>query len=642
MTEGWAQIVAIVEAAAPVEAPPLPAPRAEKRATKSARRQPRSASPSQSTPAASADPPAPGLSSRDSSPASSAPSSPAAAPAAAVAAHSATSSQKGAWREKIATAGQGGQPGGTSQNPPRAPEEDEEDRNRRLAYYPLTDLGNAERFRERNRGRFLWCPALGWLWWDGKRWSRDGADDRVKEAEHDTVRAIQQEAEALRGCSIAAVLDNPDRRDPRDLLLGSKKVYGVEKMVYMSDAVAAWGRQSEQANKLAPIAKRAAPYLAIRPEQLDADPFKFNVANGTLIFKKSAEAAYITFKPHDPADLITKCSPVEFDQEAQSPVFDAFMATVQPEDGARRFLMQWQGLSLTGDIGEQKLCIFWGKGRNGKSTFIDACAYVAGEYGETVPIETFLNEGRSRNAGQATPDLAMLPGVRYLYTSEPNKGAKLDEALIKLATGGDPILARHLNKDFFRFRPQFKLTISGNYRPQISGTDEGIWRRPQLVPWSVTIPREQIDRHLGEKLRAEASGILNRMLDGLCDWFDHGLVAPESVIEATESYRSDSDPLGRFLADCVAAEAGARVQSSVMYALFKAWAASSGAREWSNKGMTDALKERGFATTKSGVVYWLDVRLTRSESEFVDEHGKPRQSESQESQGNALDEEVVF
>jgi putative DNA primase/helicase len=184
---------------------------------------------------------------------------------------------------------------------------------------------------------------------------------------------------------------------------------------------------------------------------------------------------------------------------------------------------------------------------------IDAVSYVAGDYGETVPIETFLDHGKSRSAGQATPDLAILPGVRMLRTSEPEKNSKLAEAMVKLVTGGEPIQARHLNRDFFKFYPQFKLTISGNYRPTISGADEGIWRRLRLVPFDVTIPKEERDIHLADKLRARPRGILNRLLDGLRLWCDKRLIEPEDVAKATAEYRSDSDAFGRFAATCLEA-----------------------------------------------------------------------------------------
>jgi putative DNA primase/helicase len=290
----------------------------------------------------------------------------------------------------------------------------------------------------------------------------------------------------------------------------------------------------------------------------------------------------------------------------------------------RIFLHQWGGLSLTGDVGEQKLAFFHGKGSNGKSVLIDAWSYVAGDYGETVPIETFLDQGKARNAGQATPDLAILPGVRMLRTSEPEKNSKLAEALIKLATGGEPIQARHLNRDFFKFYPQFKLTISGNYRPSISGADEGIWRRMQLVPFMVTIPKEERDVHLGEKLRQEASGILNRLLDGLRQWCDSGLTVPEAVTSATADYRSASDPLGRFLSACVVESSGDRVQSSALYAVFEAWCKASGEATWKQKGFSMAMEERGFKRKQSDVMWFLDIKLIRHVDDFVDAHGNPK------------------
>lgn len=495
----------------------------------------------------------------------------------------------------------------------------------RLAFFPLTDLGNAERFRERYTGKLMWCQALGWLGWDGRRWSRDNADSLVKIAEHDTVRAIQLEAKAVR--------DSGNKDDP-DAPLGARDyVYDAKKGLLYSDKIAAWGRSSEASNKLGALSKRGEPYFAIGIDRLDADKMKINVLNGTLAIARKAEGDYIEFRPHDPDDLITKLAPVTYDPAATSEAYDKFLARVQPSETMRRFLHQWGGLSLTGDVSEQILAFLYGKGGNGKSVLVDAWSVVAGDYGETVPIETFLDQGKARSAGQATPDLAILPGVRMLRTSEPEKGSKLAEAMIKLVTGGEPIQARHLNRDFFKFYPQFKLTMSGNYRPTISGTDEGIWRRVRLVPFNVSIPKEERDVHLTEKLRLEASGILNRLLDGLRDWCDKGLIEPDDVTRATAEYRSDSDPLGRFLTVCVEAAPGQKVQSSVMHALFEAWCKASGEKVWSARGLSLALKERGYQSKQSNVMWWLDVRLTKVPSEFVDEDGRPRAQKSDTSDG---------
>jgi len=144
-----------------------------------------------------------------------------------------------------------------------------------------------------------------------------------------------------------------------------------------------------------------------------------------------------------------------------------------------------------------------------------------------------------------------------------------------------------------------------------------------LVPWAVTVPAERIDRQLGDKLKREASGIFNRLLDGLRDWLDHGLVTPEGVTKATEEYRSDSDPLGRFLAVCVKAAPGERVQSSEMHKVFSAWAAASGERAWTPQGLGRALGERGIKRKQSNVIWWLDVQLIKHADDFVDADGKP-------------------
>jgi putative DNA primase/helicase len=475
-----------------------------------------------------------------------------------------------------------------------------------LAVLPLTDLGNAERFVARYGHLFKWCGVLGWLAWDGKRWSRQGADGLVDAKVHNTVRAIQREAEAFKSSKDDYVVD-----------AGRKTMW--------SDKIRAWGRTSEANSHLACIPKLAAPYLEIHSDELDADRSKINVDNGTIVIDRDApvDTDCVSFRPHDPADLITKISQVSYDPDATCQLYDDFLAYVQPGEYTRRFLHQWGGSSLTGDTTDQVMTFQWGKGKNGKSTLFEAWGMVAGDYGASVPIETFLDQGRTRAAAAASPDLADLAGIRFLRTSEPERNAKLAEAQIKALTGGEPIKARHLNRDFFSFWPQFKLTMSGNYRPKIVGTDEGIWRRVILVPWTVTVPVEKRDKKLGKKLRAEASGILNRLLDGIRDWVENGLTPPAEVLAATENYRSDSDPLGRFLATCVRGVAGTRSQSTELYRLYCAWAKAAGENEWTINGFGRAMKERGYRSKQSNVMWWLDLETTKVISDFIDDAGNP-------------------
>lgn len=501
--------------------------------------------------------------------------------------------------------------------------EPDDELDRECSAFPLTDLGNAERFRARHGWRFRFCNELGWFIWDGRRWSllseeKDKVPGPVSLAVFATVRAIRNEAILVRESGLRE--ESPDDPTCLDFIAGWRGSGDNREPILYSELLAKHATASEGNGRLGCIANLAKAFgeLAIRADAMDRDRMSINVLNGTLRIGLDGNKAVMRLDPHRPEDLISKIANVIYDPNATCENYDAFLERVQPDEKMRRFLHQWGGLSLTGDIGEQKLAFFHGKGRNGKSTMVDAWAHVAGDYGGSVGIETFLDQGRGRKGGDATPDLARLPGIRFLRTSEPEKGAKLAEALIKLITGGEEITARHLNKGFFTFLPSFKVTVSGNHKPKITGHDDGIWRRVMLVPWDVQIPAEEVDKKLPEKLKAEASGLLNRLLEGLVDWKMEGLIEPDTVKAATAKYREQSDQLGRFLAECTRDQSGARSKSSVLFKLFNAWVKANGAAEWQQVGFTKAMEDRGYETMRSNGMQWLDLEMVKTVEDYAD------------------------
>jgi len=374
------------------------------------------------------------------------------------------------------------------------------------------------------------------------------------------------------------------------------------------------------------VAKLAQSYLTVSTDAFDADPMAFNVANGTLRFARGEEGEdYVSFHPHRREDRFTKMSSVDYDPKAQCPLYDRFLERVHPDvdeqgqpaggSALRRHLAIVGGLSLTA-LQIPKMWFWYGVGRNGKSVLADVWAHVAGEYSQSIPIESFLDQGKSRRGGEASPDIASLVQVRLLRTSEPEKRSKLAEALIKRLTGGEKERARHLNRDFFEFTPVFKLIMQGNYKPTIEGTDEGIWARMVLIYWRVTIPEKERDPNLTVKLKAEASGILNRLLDGIRDYLDHGLMLPDEVIASTQEYRDDSDPIGRFLKECTASAPKSRAAGGELYRLYEAWAGADGTPKWSPKAFKRGLADHGIRSMKSSGVFYLDIEMTKSRHEF--------------------------
>lgn len=523
-----------------------------------------------------------------------------------------------------------GRPGTRSANrarwggPPRKYGDGDEGLNRWLAFFPMTELGLIERYVQRQKNRLKFCDAIGWLLWNGTCWTRTGALGAAISAGHEVVRAVQAEADSIRDTEFDDIVDlkEPKKKgdDPIEVML--------------SDQLALFGRISETKAKMT-LHDHAAPYLAVEVDELDADPFAINLMNGTLVVRRDWREplrpgwlqvnANIRLKPHDQGDLITKMMPVRFEAGAECPRYDDFLDVVQPHAELRDFLDDWNGYSLTGDASEQKLVFHHGSGKNGKSTELQIRLSLVGDYGKSIPIETFVSEGRSRSAGQATPDLAMLRRVRTLVTSEPEKGWKLNEALIKVLTGGDEVPVRELHRSYFMLKPEFKLSIGGNFKPNISGgeAESGIWRRVVLMPWAVKISREQRDPHLIDKLKREGSGILNRWLAGLARWMQRGLVQPEEITKATEKFRVESDPLGRFLAECTQANEAASIQSTTLHQLYAAWCKVAGEKEWTPTGFGKAMNERGFEKVKRSNHYWDGLEAIKNINDFVDHSGQP-------------------
>jgi putative DNA primase/helicase len=183
-----------------------------------------------------------------------------------------------------------------------------------------------------------------------------------------------------------------------------------------------------------------------------------------------------------------------------------------------------------------------------------------------------------------------------VLAAELAEGKRLNESLIKDLTGGDKIVARFLHKEYFEFNATFKLWMYGNHKPVIRGSDEGIWRRIRLVPFTVIIPEPEQDKRLAEKLRAELPGILAWAVRGCQAWQGEGLQAPAIVSQATQSYREEQDLLAAFLEECCLVGELYRVTASDLYDAYKKWAVEAGEISKSQRYFSQAMAERGYRT----------------------------------------------
>ncbi len=211
-------------------------------------------------------------------------------------------------------------------------------------------------------------------------------------------------------------------------------------------------------------------------------------------------------------------------------------------------------------------------------------------------MEAFIATGSERHP----TDLAGLRGARLVTAIETEEGRRWAESKIKALTGGDKISARFMRQDFFEFVPQFKLVIAGNHKPGLRSVDEAIRRRMNLVPFTVTIPREERDEGLAEKLKVEWSGILQWLIDGCLDWQTEQLSAPAAVRSATDEYLEDEDAIAAWVSDCCITKAGFTTSTAELFGSWQAWADKSGEFVGTMKRFAQALSARGFVRKKLG------------------------------------------
>jgi putative DNA primase/helicase len=410
----------------------------------------------------------------------------------------------------------------------------------------FSDDALALRLIDQHKDTLRYVPSLGkWLRWDGKRWC---FDERL--IAHDRMRKI---------CRAAAAECNQAK---------------LAKLIASNKTAAAAERFA-----------RSDQRIVATVDELDAGQWLLNTPGSTIDLRTMEEW------PHRQSDLLTKITGVAPNASCPTPIWDAFLARAtdnQPE--LSEYLQRVAGYSLTGSTQEHALFFLYGVGANGKTTFLNAITACAGDYHRTAPIETFTASSVDRHP----TDLAGLRGARLVTAIETEEGRRWAESRIKSLTGGDKISARFMRQDFFEYTPQFKLIIAGNHKPGLKSVDEAIRRRFNLIPFTVTIPPDERDEALPEKLKAEMPGIMQWMIDGCLDWQERGLAAPEVVTAATAAYLEAEDALAAWIEEAGQRDLNAWEKSSDLFASWAAWANKSGEYVGPMKRFLGVFETKGF------------------------------------------------
>jgi putative DNA primase/helicase len=439
----------------------------------------------------------------------------------------------------------------------------------------FTDLGNLERFAEQHSGRFKYSEGKGWYAYSNGRWAPE-SDGAVMVAAMNTARSIRNEPEI-------PLSENHRGRPPMNSQM--------------------WGRQSEGRARIEAMAAlaRSLPEFRAKEEDFDKSETLFNTANGTIDLETGL------LRPHDRNDLLSAISPIEYHPNARCPEWMAFLERVMHgNQDMIKFLQRLAGYTMTGSISEQIFVVNYGKGKNGKSSFVETINKILGDYGATTKFSTFAEK---RGGGGIPNDVAALWKARQVVASEGENTTKLAEGLIKSLTGNERITARFLHHEFFSFTPRFTVFLQTNHKPAIAGTDLGMWRRVRFIPWTYVFQDGPgTDKDWAKKILVkEGQGILAWMVRGCIEHLRAGdLQVPETVTQATQDFRDGEDILGAFLRDeCTIGESVGDAPAKGLYQIYRLWAQQGGETPLRDRTFKEELDARGVKChrTKKGIFY---------------------------------------
>ena len=460
-----------------------------------------------------------------------------------------------------------------------------------------TELGNMERLVAAHGHRLRYCFPLGkWFVWNDRQWLPDDTGI-VEQYAKRTVRDLYRE--------VANIDDDQQRQ-----------------------AMARWALKSEEQKVIKHMIDlaRSEPPIPILPDELDRDPWLLNCPNGTVSLRTGK------LRPHRQEDLISKCTAVPCDLQADCPLWRDTLATIFDRDEELiAYVQRALGYSLSGDIGEHAMFLCFGTGRNGKNTVLDTVRTLLSDYATVVNPRLLLSAGSNDHPAM----VADLLGRRFVPTSEIEEGERLAESLVKRLTGDKTVKARFMRGNPFEFPLLCKLWMLANCKPEIHGQDEGIWSRIRLIPFEVFIPPENQIKNLSERLiKDEGPAILGWLVRGCLDWQQHGLGEPAKVVEAIRSYRSEQDVVGDFIGQCCESyldnpslRESVRVKAADLYMRYVTWCKDNGEKTvLTNRRFGSEMTRRGYPLRGINGVQWRYGLQLRGNQESTSDDSGPEKS----------------
>lgn len=454
----------------------------------------------------------------------------------------------------------------------------------------LSDVAEGVLFAENTAGALLWNASVGWLAWDGCRFTPDDSKVRLL-AQSFTGRQLHTAQSDYQQAAGSAAKD-PENAE---LTARAKK----------AKALLDFTRRCRSSVGIDHLLKEAAPRLACAVDELDADPFCLNTPAGIVDLRTG------DVHPTDPAARCTKLTSVAPGTDGEE-MWRSFLDTVTCGDAELAdYLQTVAGMAALGRVYTETLLIATGDGGNGKSTFFNTLARVLGDYAAGISPDLLL----TGNRGNVGAEVAALRGCRLVLAAETEEGQRLDSATVKRLCSTDSIAANPKYRAPFCFVPSHTLVLYTNFLPRVGSSDRGTWARLTVLPFNAHLRNTAGERKdFAEVLFAQAGGAaLAWIIEGARRFIANGytLHPPAAVCDALEGYRKSCDWLGAFLSAEAERGDGYAVGSRDLYQRYSTYCQENGEYRRDSRDFKNALQSAGFEckhTMKGGQYSGLRLR----------------------------------
>jgi len=408
-----------------------------------------------------------------------------------------------------------------------------------------TDYDLAKVLHEMYKFQFVCASGRrGGLWYqfNGQRWEVMETD--VEIYEKISVNMCDEYCRRLSVCNIEAVDENSSEEEREAAEKKGKKMMDV---IYKLKTTSSKKNIMDECKKLFYDKK----FL----NELDKNPYLIGFENGIYDLKLGE---FRDGRPEDYVSMTTDIDYVQFDENDDNwDELNVFLSSIFPEEIIKTYVMTFFATCLQGINKEEKFRIWIGTGSNGKSKLEELFVSAFGEYCMKFPIT--LLTGKRPQSNQCSPEVVKAKGKRFCYFEEPNQGEKINAGRLKEYTGGDKIEGRGLHQAPIEFKPQFKLALLCNDLPEVPPTDQGIWRRLEVVEFKSKFcdnPQKEhefkIDRDISEKIPRWKELFMGMLIDRYYrNYVMYGFNVPNEVMKYTVEYQRQCDMYSDFMIDAI-------------------------------------------------------------------------------------------